>query len=174
MPESPITTSLNQFALLKEFLVSLCQRPDSGPEKHLRAVLLRYKPEKRWSRPPQTNTLWRKPLIRTPGLWNYRDLTHMESMRKRQLGQGCSKWFFRRVVTEGLDFFFFFLQQCHSDQLLLRSTSIWGSWGRCSGYWPETRPTRKCLTQQHINTQGMSGMVPVLTKVKDTACLKAN
>lgn len=67
MPKSSITTSLNQFVWLKRVLVSLCQRPDSGPVRHLRAVIIPYKLEKRWSHPPQTNTLWAKPLIRTPG-----------------------------------------------------------------------------------------------------------
>lgn len=92
----PVWTSLSGLKKKKKkrVLVFLCQRPDSGPVRHLRTVIIPYKPEKCWSRPPQTNALWAKPLIRTSGPWNYQDFTHTESMRKHRRGEGCAEWFF--------------------------------------------------------------------------------
>lgn len=52
----------NQYELVwpvkKGVLISPRQRPESGPLRNLKAVLIRYKPEKCWSHPPQTDARW--------------------------------------------------------------------------------------------------------------------
>lgn len=84
----------------KSSLISLCQRPESGLLRNLRAVLIRYKPENadpthhRPTHDGQTSHY-------NPDSLKLKRVYHMESMRKRQLGPGCAKWF-SSVVTAKL------------------------------------------------------------------------
>lgn len=137
MPKSPIRTSLNQFAWLKRFLDFSVPTPWQWASEASLSTYNPNKPQKRRSRPPQTNTLWAKPLIRALGPWNYPDFAHMESMRTGQLGEVYTEWFFSMWPQRAGA-----LKQCQSASPLPGSTSEWGSKGRCSGYQPQPRPAR--------------------------------